>query len=88
MADSYDVQITGVSQKGSCGAGHKVGDKWIVGGTTPSGICNEAYHMLYPNLRNYKFGGILPWTQDQDSTQVCCNDPINPVVFELKRIRK
>ena len=88
MADYYDVQVTVVSQKGVCGYGHKVGDKWIVSGTTPAGICNAAYNVLYPEIRTYRFGGVLPWTKDPDSCCLACPDNENPVVFELKRIRK
>jgi uncharacterized repeat protein (TIGR04076 family) len=88
MAETYDIQITVVSQKGTCGAGHKVGDKWTVGGVTPGGFCNAAYHVIYPDLRTLRFGGILPWTKDQDICQLACADHENPVVFELKRIRK
>ena len=88
MAESYDVQITVVSQKGVCGAGHKVGDKWTVGSVTPAGFCNAAYHVIYPDLRTFRFGGVLPWTKDPDVCQLSCADHENPVVFELKRIKK
>jgi uncharacterized repeat protein (TIGR04076 family) len=87
MAETYDVQITVISQKGVCGAGHKVGDQWIVSGVTPAGFCNAAFSILYPNIRMFRFGGILPWTKDPDTYNVSCDDPENPVVFELKRIR-
>lgn len=88
MADSYDVEVKVISQKGSCGAGHKVGDKWIVSGSTPAGICNAAYHDMYPGIRTYQYGGILPWTKDPDVTQLACSDNENPVVFELRRFPK
>jgi uncharacterized repeat protein (TIGR04076 family) len=88
MADSYDVQITVVSQKGECGYGHKVGDTWTFNGKTPAGICAAAYNVLYPELRMYRFGGILPWTKDPDIYRIVCPDSDNPVVFELKRIKK
>jgi uncharacterized repeat protein (TIGR04076 family) len=88
MADSYDIEITVISQKGTCGVGHKVGDKWVVSGSTPAGICNSAYHDLYPDIRILRFNGILPWNKDPDVTRLACSDYENPVVFELKRIRK
>jgi len=37
MAESYKVRIKVISQKGSCEAGHKVGDEWLVGEKTPGG---------------------------------------------------
>jgi uncharacterized repeat protein (TIGR04076 family) len=88
VSETYDVEVTVVSQKGVCGAGHKVGDKWIIGSVTPTGFCAAAYHVLYPDLRVYRFGGILPWTQDPDICQLACADNENPVVFQLRRIKK
>ena len=87
MAEMYDIEITVTSQKGTCGAGHKVGDKWIIGSATPGGFCGLAYHVLYPDLRMFRFGGILPWTKDPDVCQLACPDNENPVVFQLKRIK-
>jgi uncharacterized repeat protein (TIGR04076 family) len=88
MAETYDVEVSVISQKGVCGCGHKVGDKWIMGGTTPAGFCSAAFVVLYPNIRVYRFGGILPWTKDPDVCQLACSDDENPVVFQLKRIKK
>jgi len=89
MSESYDVEVSVISQKGVCGAGHKVGDKWIVNGSlVPGGMCGAAYHVLYPDIRVYRFGGILPWTKDPDVCQIACPDNENPVVFQIKRIKK
>ena len=30
MAESYDVSVKVISQKGTCEAGHKIGDEWII----------------------------------------------------------
>lgn len=88
MAEMYDVQITVVSQKGVCGQKHKVGDTWTVTGKTPAGICNEAYVALSPTISMFAFGGVLPWGKDPDRCIRACPDNENPVVFELKRIKK
>jgi uncharacterized repeat protein (TIGR04076 family) len=88
MTDVYDVQITVLSQKGTCHCNHKVKDKWIVSNTTPSGICSEAYNHLFHDIRLYRFGGVLPWAENPDSCCLSCPDPENPVVFEIKRIRE
>ena len=88
MAEIYDVEITVISQKGTCGAGHKVGDKWIVGHNTPGGICLSAYPMMQSSIDVLKYGGSFPWSQDQDVSGAICPDPGNPVVFQIKRLRK
>ena len=87
MAEMYDIEITVVSQKGSCGAGHKVGDKWMVKVHTPGGICISAYEAMESNINVLKFGGSYPWSQEKDVTRAVCPDPENPVIFELRRIK-
>ena len=88
MAETYDVVAKVVSQKGTCGAEHKVGDEWAVESKTPEGICLSAFNALFPSLRVLRFGGTFPWGTDPDVTTVACPDAANPVVFELRRIRK
>ena len=44
MSAVYDIEVEVVSQKGTCGASHKVGDKWIIQYHTPGGICLSAIH--------------------------------------------
>ena len=88
MADSYDVKVKVISQKGTCGAKHKVGDEWVITSKTPGGICLSAFNALYPNIRLMMFGGTLPWGNDKDVTTVACPDAANPVVFEVRRVRK
>ena len=88
MADRCDVAIKVISQKGTCTQEHKVGDEWIIGGKTPEGICLVALHSLYPHLCVLSFGGSFPWAANPDVTTEACPDPNNPVVFELKRLRK
>ena len=88
MAEMFDIEITVVSQKGTCGAGHKVGDKWTVNIHTPGGICISAYEAMESNINVLKFGGSYPWSNEKDVTRVVCPDPQNPVVFEVRRIKK
>jgi uncharacterized repeat protein (TIGR04076 family) len=88
MAEVYDVEIKVVSQKGTCGSGHKVGDKWLVVGGTPGGICLSAYRIMEAYLEVLKYGGTYQWQQDPDVTMAICPDPGNPVVFQLERISK
>ena len=88
MAESYEVVARVVSQNGTCDGGHKVGDEWIIGSKTPGGMCLSAFHSMFPALRVLRFGGSLPWEPDPDAATIDCPDTANPVVFELKRLRK
>ena len=87
MAESYQVSIKVISQKGTCGMGHKVGDEWIVDWKTPEGICLGAFNGLSLSLQVLMYGGSFPWEKDPDRTTVACPDPDNPVVFEIRRVR-
>jgi uncharacterized repeat protein (TIGR04076 family) len=87
MAGTYDIEVTVVSQKGTCGEGYRVGDSWVIGSRTPEGICMHAFGALLPIQRVLRYGGEFPWEKDKDVTLVACPDAENPVVFRLKRIR-
>lgn len=87
MAESYNVSIKVISQKGHCEAGHKVGDEWLVGDKTPEGMCLFAFSSLFPRITPLMYGGAFPWEKDPDRTTAACPDPGNPVVFELRRVR-
>jgi len=87
MADTYDVKVKVISQKGNCGAGHKVGEEWTISGKTPEGICLSAFNALSPDLRVLMFGGSFPWSDDPDTATAACPDAENPVVFKLRRIK-
>ena len=88
MTDRYDVTVKVVSQKGTCGAKHKVGDQWTITGKTPEGICLSAYDVIYPSIRLLMYGGALPWETDKEATTLACSDAANPVVFEIRRVKK
>ena len=88
MSETYDIEVKVVAQKGTCGAGHKVGEKWTVKNHTPGGICLSAYESMEPYLNVLKYGGSYPWNKDPDVCGAVCPDPQNQVVFELRRIRK
>ena len=88
MAERYEVLVRVISQEGTCAAEHKVGDEWVIGAKTPQGICLSAFNSLFPNARVLMFGGSLPWETDPDVATAACPDAKNPVVFELRRLRK
>ena len=75
-----------ISQKGTCVAGHKVGDEFDIGELTPAGICPWAFHAFFPFAEVLQYGGSFPWESDPDKATVACPDADNPVVFELSRI--
>ena len=75
-----------ISQKGTCEAGHKVGDEFVIGQKTPPGICSWAYYTLFPFAEVLEFGGAFPWETDSTKTTVACPDPVNPVIFELRKV--
>ncbi len=69
---------------GTCSAGHRVGDEFVMGEKTPPGMCSWAFHTLFPFAEVLQFGGSFPWEDDPDKAVVSCPDP-EPVVFELRR---
>lgn len=88
MAETHEVAVRVLSQKGTCGAGHKVGDEWVISGHTPEGICLSAFNALLPAARVLMFGGAFPWSSDPDVATAACPDAANPVVFEIRRVRR
>jgi uncharacterized repeat protein (TIGR04076 family) len=79
-----DVIATVVSQKGTCAAGHKVGDEFTIGQKTPPGVCAWAFHGLFPFAEVIQFGGTFPWETTPGTATVACPDGDNPVVFQLR----
>lgn len=80
------VEVTVVSQKGHCAHGHKEGDTWICGGTTPGGMCAGAFSAIYPSLRALAAGGSFDWGHPDGSVDVACPDNLNPLVLRLRPI--
>ena len=80
-----DVIAKVISQKGTCEAGHKVGDEFVIGQTAPPGMCAWALYSLFPFATVLQFDGSFPWEMDRNKTTVACPDSANPVVFELRR---
>lgn len=74
-----------ISQKGSCEAGHKVGDEFEIGQITPGGMCSWAFFTIFPFAEPLEFGGTFPWERNPSKATVACPDPDNPVVFEIRR---
>ena len=87
MAQQYKITVKVVSMKGSCAAGHKIGDEWVIEGDhTPAGMCMYAYNSLFPFTQVLSLGGTLPWEPDPDITNVSCTNAAHPVIFEVRRV--
>jgi len=70
----YKVVARVISQKGTCGFGHKVGD------TVDS---------FLPKVFAMRYGADFPWLKDdKDMATHACPDGYNPVVFEIRRVRE
>jgi len=83
------VEVTVKSQKGKCAFGHRVGDKIVFDGKSVKGkICYSALMVLLPKVYAMRYGVEFPWTENKDVIYNACPDPENPVVFEIRRIRK
>ncbi len=78
------VTATVTGAKGTCSAGHRVGDAFEISCHNPGGLCGWFYHDLFPALSTFQFGGRLPWWQGE-SIEVRCPDPHNLVTLRLER---
>jgi len=85
MAKQFRVVARVLSQKGTCAAGHKMGDEFALGDCTPAGMCSWAFYTIFPFATALQFGGSFPWEDSPGKAVVACPDSLNPVVFELRR---
>lgn len=76
-----------ISQQGTCVAGHRAGDEFIISDMCPHTMCAWAFYTLFPFAQVLMCNGTFPWEKDPDKCTVACPDPGNPVVFELRRGR-
>lgn len=74
-----------ISQKGTCVAGHRVGDEFEISDICPANLCSWAFYTIFPFAQVLICGGSFPWESNPDTTTVACPDPASPVVFELTR---
>ncbi len=85
---AYKIVATVKDVKGECAAGHKVGDVIeLVRFDVKGFICPSAFAAIYPTIFAMKFGAEFPWEEDSDKTLVCCPDPRNLVIFEVRRVK-
>ncbi|MFC2063394.1 TIGR04076 family protein [Chloroflexota bacterium] len=80
-----NIKAKVISQKGICTAGHKVGDTFIIGETTPPGLCCWAFQSLFPFVSTLHFSGSFDYESDPTQTTTACPDAANPVVFQITK---
>jgi uncharacterized repeat protein (TIGR04076 family) len=95
MANPEKVILRVVSVKGTCAAKHYVGQEFdlskdfVLGQSGDSrALCPSAFYAIFPSWRVLRHGGEYPWEEDKDKTTIACPDSINPVVMELRRVKK
>jgi len=77
-----------ISQKGTCGFGHKVGDTAKITEAGVEGrICIHALYSMFPAAFAMLYDVKFPWLSDTDKKTHPCTDAQNPVVFELTKVR-
>jgi uncharacterized repeat protein (TIGR04076 family) len=88
MADDpklgYKVVATVTGSKGTCSAGHKVGETFEISCHNPAGLCGWFYHDIFPSLQTFQFGGDLPWWEG-NTIELQCPDAHNLVTLKLER---
>lgn len=84
----YQVIGTIKNVKGTCSAGHKVGDRIELSAYDSGGLCGFLYHDVFPYVLMLQFGGSFPpdWG-DQDVIALDCMDKYNLLTIELRRIK-
>ncbi|MFX1498061.1 MAG: TIGR04076 family protein [Promethearchaeota archaeon] len=86
----YKIIGTIKNVKGTCSAGHKVGDKIELSGYDSGGLCGFFYHDIFPYIIMLQFGGNFPsdWGGDPEIVEIGCVDKINTVTIELRRLKE
>lgn len=88
MSEVYDIVARVISQEGTCGNEHKVGDEVLFTGDSVQGrICLSALYSMLPKVYAMRYGAHFPWLEDQSVMTHACPDYKNPVVFELRRVK-
>ncbi len=78
------VRIT--IKDGKCQGGiNKVGQEFVVEGTTPEGMCLGAWDTISSYVITLLYGGNFPWEKEDGYALIHCPDP-KGIIIELKRI--
>ena len=77
------------SVKGTCELDHKVGDvvKFTEAGVEGK-ICIHALYSMLAAVFAMMYDVKFPWLEDPDTKTHACPDAVNPVIFEITKIRE
>lgn len=78
-----EARITGL--KGTCAAGHRVGETFEISCYDAGGLCGFCYHHIFPDLSTFQFGGSLPWWEGE-TIELACPDIYNLLTLTLERV--
>jgi uncharacterized repeat protein (TIGR04076 family) len=76
------AEVTGL--KGTCSAGHKVGDRFELSCHDAAGMCGFLYTALFPTLNVMQFDGTFPWGTDEAVFN--CPDAYNLLTVKVWRV--
>jgi len=88
---AFDIVLKVIKQEGTCAAGHKVGDEVVINfdeNKIDGKVCLHALYSVLPKIFAMAYGAEFPWLEDKDVSTHACPDAWNPLVYEVKRIRK
>ena len=81
------IMATVTGLKGTCNAGHFVGEKFELSCHNPGGLCGFFYHDLFPTLSVMQFGGKYPWG-DPNAIEMECPDRYNLLTLRLEGVNR
>lgn len=88
MADDpkmgYKITAKVTALKGTCLAGHKVGDTFELNCFDTCGLCGFFYHTIFADLQTLQFGGNTPWWEG-NVVEVGCPDLFNQMTMVLEK---
>jgi uncharacterized repeat protein (TIGR04076 family) len=77
-------KVVATVKSGTCNQGfHRVGDSFVIGELTPSGMCTSAFDAIFPLILVLQSGGKYFWEKDPQVTYASCPDDTG-LVFEIK----
>ena len=88
---TYDIILKVVKQEGQCIAKHEIGDEFLISfekNEIQGKICLHALYSVLPKVYAMAYGAEFPWLEDPDVSTHACPDAWNPLVFEVRRIRR
>lgn len=87
MAAGYPIEVRAVEIRGHgiCPQDIEAGDVFR-SDREVGAVCHWAAHTLLPFTTALRFGGDLPWEAEPGQARICCPDPDNSVVFEIRRL--